>query len=482
MSIDSARLERTLNPRTIVVVGDKGPNYNWLNNQKGFTGNLYSVQVDAKEVSGIVERGFTNFARLADVPGPIDLVICVVPRQVTPRIIADAAALNVGGVAMFTAGFAETKEATGIELQQQIVEIATSAGMAIVGPNCMGVYNRQLGVRFSAEMEYGDRGNVSFISQSGSMAMALTSESQKAGLKIGRAISSGNACVVNEADYLEYLAGDPDTEYIGLYLEGVQEGQRFFRVLREATRRKPVVIFKGGSTEPGARATDSHTGAMGTPHRVWEAMVRQAGAVPVVTRDELIDTLQALVHAPAGFGHRMALIAGSGGNSVAIGDAAGRAGLDAAVLSDDSNAKLGEFFNIIGGTFANPFDVGFTIGNARSADNLPRILDILGTDPSVDGVLYDFGTGSIHHVANEEAFERILGRLDTFVQQYQKPVMFTCDPRNNAKTYEAARNGLIARGFPVFTSFDRAAHAYARATEYWTNRRGRESERWAATS
>jgi acyl-CoA synthetase (NDP forming) len=122
--------------------------------------------------------------------------------------------------------------------------------------------------------------------------------------------------------------------------------------------------------------------------------------------------------------------------------------------------------------------VGFTIGNAGSPENLTRILDILGTDPSVDGVLYDFGTGSIHHVTNDEAFEAILRRLNTFVRRYDKPMLVTCDPRNNAKTYEAARAGLLAAGFPVYPSFDRAAQAYAHATEYWTNRRDRESERW----
>ena len=92
MTIAQARIARTLNPRTVVVVGDKGPNFNWLTNQKEFAGELYSVQVDPAEIAGIEERGFRNFTSLAQVPGEVDLVICVVPREVAPRIIADAAA------------------------------------------------------------------------------------------------------------------------------------------------------------------------------------------------------------------------------------------------------------------------------------------------------------------------------------------------------------------------------------------------------
>ena len=126
MPIDQQRLHRVLNPKSVVVVGDKGPNLQWLTNQKEFPGPLYSVQVDPTEIKGIEERGFKNYTSLADVPGDIDLLICAVPRQIAPRIVADAVARGVGGIAMYTAGFAETREELGIELQQRIVGMATA--------------------------------------------------------------------------------------------------------------------------------------------------------------------------------------------------------------------------------------------------------------------------------------------------------------------------------------------------------------------
>src|SRR5690606_16877845 len=122
--------------------------YGWLKRQKEFKGPVYSVQVDPKEIEAIEALGFTNFTSLNDVPGDIDMAICAVPRPIAPRIVADAAARGVGGMAMFTSGFAETGEADAVELQRKIVEIATTSGMPIVGPNCLGIYNRQLGVKF----------------------------------------------------------------------------------------------------------------------------------------------------------------------------------------------------------------------------------------------------------------------------------------------------------------------------------------------
>ncbi len=470
MVVEQSRIARALNPRSVVVVGDKGPNYGWLTNQQEFEGALYSVQVDPAEIAGIVERGFTNFTSLAEVPGEIDLVICVVPRQVAPRIIADAAARSVGGVAMFTAGFAETKEPLGIELQERIVQIATDAGMAIIGPNCMGVYNRRLGVRFSAELAHAPGGNVAYVSQSGSVASGITVESQAVGLEVSRTISSGNAAVLNEADYLEYLAGDADTQYIGMYIEGLQDGRRFFAQLREVTRRKPVVIFKGGSNAVGAQATDSHTGSLGTPPAIWEAMVRQAGAISVATREELIDTMAALVRAPAPRGTRMVLLAGTGGSSVAIADAAGRAGLSAPGFSAESAGRLSEFFNTVGGSYGNPLDMGSTVGMRGAEGNLARILDIVGGEAGFDGAIYQMGMGGRR---DPERQERTLRAVDAFRDAWGKPVLMVCAPGTNLEAWQEVWRELVAHGYAVYASFDRAAQAYARSAWYWGERLSR---------
>ena len=476
MPVDQQRLHRVLNPKTIVVVGDKGPNYQWLTNQKEFPGELYSVQVDENEIKGIEELGFRNFKSLAEIPGEIDLLICAVPRQVVPRIVKDAVARNIGGIAMYTAGFAETQEELGIQLQDQIVQMANEVGMPIDGPNCMGIYNRRLGIRFGAEMIHAEGGNIGVMSQSGSHAGGITNEAQYVGLEVTRTISMGNAAILNEADYIEYLADDPDTKYIAIYIEGPRDGRRFFDKLREVTKVKPVVIFKGGTTENGASAARTHTTSLATPTALWEAMVRQAGAIPVVSRDELIDTLAALVRIPPPSGRRMALLAGSGGQSVAISDSAGRAGLNMPRLSAESYESLKGFFNTIGGSYFNPFDMGGTIGgnSVRGQEsNLQKILDILSADGNLDAAIYELGAGGGPN-RDPERQTRMLDTIDAWRDgSWKKPLLMVVHPGTNAETYNETRSALIKRGYPVYPSFERAAHAFNRVERYWTNRHER---------
>ena len=188
MSFDPERLERMLNPRSIVVVGDKAPAYGWLTRQKEFRGPVTSVQVDPTEAAAIEKLGYTNYQLLAEVPGDIDLVICAVPRAVAPLIISHAADRGVGGVSMFTSGFAETGEPDAMELQKRIFETATNDGMPIVGPNCLGIYNRALGLKFSDDQIMGDGGTVAVAGQSGTNTSGMVAGMQRLGVRVRRAV------------------------------------------------------------------------------------------------------------------------------------------------------------------------------------------------------------------------------------------------------------------------------------------------------
>ena len=238
-------LSRALNPRTVAVVGDKRANgYLWLRNMSSFQGKVYSVQIDPAEIPGIEEMGVLNYPSLAEVPDEIDYVVCAVPRAVAPRIIAECAAKGVGGVALFTSGFAETGEDEGVRLQSELGRIARDGRLVLIGPNCMGVYNPRLGVRQSAEQPTGQAGPAGFISQSGTHAINFSLIGAAHGVRISTSISMGNAEVLDVADYVDYLADDPDTQVIAMYVEGVKDGRRFFEALRRASKAKPVVIWK----------------------------------------------------------------------------------------------------------------------------------------------------------------------------------------------------------------------------------------------
>jgi acyl-CoA synthetase (NDP forming) len=468
MPIDQKRLDRALSPSSVAVVGDKGPSYTWLTNQENFTGELYSVQLDEKEIPGIEEKGIANFTSLKDIPGEVDLVICAVPRQVTPYVVADAIAKGAGGISMFTSGFAETREPEGIALQEKLIEMCSEAGMPLVGPNCMGVYNRKLGVKFGGGLEHGEGGDISIISQSGTHGIGMTSGAQSVGVKVRRTISFGNGIILDESDYLEYLMNDPETPAIAMYLEGTKEGRRFFNLLREATKKKPVIVWKGGRSTAGARAVNSHTGSLASSQSVWDAMLKQTGAIAVGSIEDAIDVIAGLVHTRQPTGRDVALIAMTGGQSVAITDQFERFGFNVPELSQKSYDRLAEFFMTVGGSYRNPFDAASTIRS--EAENLQKILEILADEPIIDGgVALEFRSRGYD---KPESLDEILDLLDDYRNKTNQPVILIM-PTHGVMTGDVAeaasvRDRAAERGFAVYPSFERGAQGLGRVVDHYT--------------
>ena len=466
-----SRLERVLNPRTLAVVGDKqASGYMWLKNMKPFTGTLYSVQIDPKEIPGIEALGVTNVKSLMDIPEDVDLVVCAVPRNVAPYVVADCVKKRVGGVAMFTSGFAETGEELGVKLQEAITQTARENDLLIVGPNCMGIYNPRVGVRFSNEQPAGEAGNVGFISQSGTHGINVSLLAAANGLKLSKVVSIGNSIVLDASDYLEYFTADPETEVIGLYVEGVKDGRRFFRTLKAAAARKPVVVWKGGRTAAGARATQSHTASLATGQRIWDALVAQAGAVQAQNLDETVDLLQMLRRAKPGTGTRVGLMAMTGGQSVVLTDAFESAGLEVPLMSETSYAELATFFNVIGGSYRNPFDMGGTIGGDQ--ENLDRLFRILDADPNIDAIAMEISaTFMSRRWANHpEQLEEFIQRLARHRDASTKPFLTIMHPGHAEIEVANQRPRLQAAGLPVLPSFDRAAKALRLCVDYHTFR------------
>jgi len=462
------RLARALNPRSVAVVGDKRTNgYMWLRNLQPFNGKVYSVQIDPNDIPGIEEMGIPNYASLTAIPDEVDYVICAVPRQVAPRVLADAVQKGVGGVGMFTSGFAETGEEAGIALQDEVLRIARENDVILIGPNCMGLYNPRLGVRFSADQPAGVAGNVGLISQSGTHAINVSLVAAANGIHLSKAVSIGNAIVLDVPDYLEYFAQDDETEAIALYVEGVKDGERLARVLRETAARKPVLIWKGGQTADGARATQSHTASLSSQIAIWDALIRQAGAIRVDSLEEILDTLKLLLLAKPGTGRRLALMAMTGGPSVVLTDAFSKAGFSIPELTQASYDELSTFFNVIGGSYRNPFDMGGTIGGPNSA-NLDRLFDILERDESIDAVVMDIAALFMarQFIQHPERLQEFIGRLVRHRDRSTKPFLTILNPAHMEAEVLPVRLALQEAGLPVLPTFERAASALARVTTY----------------
>jgi acyl-CoA synthetase (NDP forming) len=263
--------------------------------------------------------------------------------------------------------------------------------------------------------------------------------------------------VLDSTDYLEYFGQDESIKAIGMYIEGIKDGQRFFRVLKLITQKKPVVIWKGGYTEAGGRAIASHTASLAIPSNIWSAMVKQARAIQVDSFMELIDTLKILILANPIISDRVGIIGGSGGESVVITDRFAGSGLRIPSLTQESYDQFAEFFSVIGGSFRNPVDNGNV-----SRMFLKRTVEILERDNNIDNLVVQLsllpddwlGHGSLDNDINSLIHLR---------QKTLKPIIVIIPTigmsLNQIETAVTIRKRLQDGLIPVFNSIERGARA-----------------------
>jgi acyl-CoA synthetase (NDP forming) len=450
----------------VAVVGDKmGLGYMWLRSLARFQGKLYSVQIDPRELPGIASLGVKNYLSLLDIPDEIDYVLIATPSTVTPKIIRDCIQKKVGAASLFTAGFAESGIADGIELQRTIADIARKGKLNLIGPNCMGIYNPKIGLRHSPDQTYGEGGNAGFISQSGTHVTFFTLVAPINGIKVSKSVSYGNAAVLDSTDFLEYLGADDETRAIGIYIEGVNDGKRFRNCLKDVAARKPVLIWKGGETSEGDRATRSHTGTLAGSPLVWDALIKQCGAIKVDSLDEMVDTMQILLNARPAAGNGVGLAAMTGGQSVVITDAFSRAGFEVPQLTQRSYREFASFFNTLGASYRNPLDVSL---NFPHLDRIIKSLDILSRDENIDAVALEISVAFMKDLMWLDA--RLLDRMVEELAQHQarspKPFITVVVPAHAESEAIEIKKKLAAHSIPNFPRFSRGANALRKAIEY----------------
>ena len=228
--------------------------------------------------------------------------------------------------------------------------------------------------------------------------------------------------------------------------------------------KKPVVIWKGGQTEGGGRAIRSHTASLASDQAIWEAMIKQVGAVAVHNLDEMIDVVKATLLTKRTQGNRLGLIAMTGGQSVVLTDAFEKEGWKVPTLSEESYAQLGEFFNIIGGSYRNPLDAAGTIG--QDPKHLDTIFDILNQDENIDAVGMELSATFMARRWQDkpEEFDRLINSLKKFMAESDKPFLAALHPSHVEEAALTARLRLQEEGIPTFPSFERAANALRKAS------------------
>ncbi|HEV8533104.1 MAG TPA: acetate--CoA ligase family protein [Methylomirabilota bacterium] len=381
-SIDLAPL---LRPRSVAVLGASdrpSPGRMVIESldRIGFTGPIYPVNPKYETLFGR-----TCYPSIADLPEAVDvLALCVNHTRVLEHI-RPAARRGVRAAIIFDGGFAERGD-EGRRRQEELVAICREAGIALCGPNCMGVVSphaRSLVYIQTLADPTLLAGNVGLISQSGSLCIGLLADCRRFGFS--HVISSGNEAVLTAVDYLEYLIDDPATKVIALFLETVRQPDRFVAALdRAADQGKPVVVLKVGRSERARSAITSHTGGLAGEARVFSTVLRAHRAIEVGDVDEMAEVLACCQGARWPRGRRVAVMTASGGQAELILDLASAAGLDLPPLPPSSRAEMQHALGTLTGD-GNPLDAW---GNGDYATNFPRAISALGADPGYDVVVF----------------------------------------------------------------------------------------------
>lgn len=465
------KLDRVFYPRSVAVVGSKQvDNHSWLRTVLPFQGPKYHVNLDKNEWPSAEALGFPNYPSLLDIPGDVDFVIVSVPAPVVPRVLKDCIAKKVAGVHLYTAGFSETGTEEGFRLEKQIADMAKAAGLHIVGPNCVGIFNPEIGLGVNIGGYHGTHGELAFISQSGSQASGFTKMALALGIQASKVVSMGNGIVLDSPDYLEYLSKDDNTKVIGLYLEGVRDGPRFVRALRAICPHKPVLVWKVGETEDAARAVAAHSTSKTTNPAIWDAMIRQVGAIKSESAEDLLEAAKLLLWMPPSTGNRVGILALSGGHATEMSNIFSKAGMVVPRLTEESYKRILEHFNVVGSTYANPLE-GRTLNDIVNMNN---VLDVLSDDPNIDTIVHEL---SLSERNGKISLYRGHGidLLREFRSRVKKPYMAILPssfPRPPQELFDTAYNQLIKAGIPTIIGAHNAAHALRQFVDYHHFRAG----------
>jgi len=419
----------------------------------GFSGTVYPVNPSYSEVLGMAVYPTVN--HVAD---DIDLAIVITPSQVVPAVIEQCAQKGIKAAIIVSDGFAETGR-EGARLQQKVVHIARHAGIRLIGPNTIGIADTATGLVTTPYFTGYDRiqrGATAYASQTGIVgAQALPLED--CAYPVSKICDFGNKCDVNEIDFLEYLAADPETKVIALHLEDIKDGRRFMDVARKVVAHKPVLILKPGRNAASIKAVASHTGSMAGADQIYDSAFKQAGIVRLNTWQEFLDIPRVFASQPSPKGNRVAIITLSGAAGIMAIDAAVESGLDVAHLSSVTDDRLAKISPRLA---SNPVDAGqvapFVSDFTATLESI--ISTVLADDNVHCAMLILWAASSSDAQDTADVFRRLK-------QQVSKPMtIWIYGPKLSAK--EELSRALEALGFPTFSNLETAAKALGIAARY----------------
>jgi acyl-CoA synthetase (NDP forming) len=432
-----------------------------------YPGKLYPVNPRGEKILGL------DSWELEDINAPIDLCYITVPAPKVPNEIKKCAAKGIDSVIILTAGFKEARE-EGKKLEDNCIELSKKHNISIIGPNCFGVYCPKGDITLLPGGDFPkESGNIAMLSQSGGNSVNFVILGTSYGMRFSKVISYGNACDLDLPDFLEYLNEDNDTKYIVSYVEGVKDIGRLKKVVENL--QKPLIIWKSGLTEDGARAATSHTGFLSGQKEIWAAFFKQFNILNVNSFEELLDATNIISKLPElntkkmDYRKLIGVTGGGGGIGIEISDFANRYDLKIPKLNQMTIGELEKLLPSEGTSINNPLDIGnpfYMIADHK------KFFEIFINDPSVSILMVDI---ILDFVLEINRIYRVIKKLKN---ETNIPILIilrtlhrTSGDINLEKKYRKIKEKFQDSNIPVFPSFHRGIRALSNYIRYYEKNR-----------
>ncbi len=449
------QLNHIFHPESIAIVGaSANPDklgYMCVSNlvKAGFGGRIYPINPTLSEVLGL-----RTYRSLEAVPDQIDLAIIVVPAHQTVSAVEGSVAHNAKGAVLIAGGFKETGTEIGLDLEARLTDIANRGGMKIIGPNTIGLLNPKFKLNASFQQSFNlcKVGNVALASQSGGTCAFITHAFTSNNIGISKATGLGNRCNLDFDEIVTYFGQDEQTKVISIYVEGLEQPQRFLNTAKQVARHKPIVAYKGGRSEGMSRATVSHTGTLAGKYDFYKAAFTQAGIIIVTSITELVDTTKALALQTPANNNRIAIISFQAGPGIITADKCRDLGLRLADFSPATEKRLRQI-GYSSNAANNPVDLAYISWDFNaSQEMLKAILE----DNGVDGVI-------IVSVLFHKNI-KLIGAFINISKQYNKPMTISIDSPGNIISDQI--DAIEESGFPIYPLPERAATGMSGLARY----------------
>ncbi len=420
-----------------------------------FKGPVYPVNPGASYIHSV-----KAYPSISKIPDGVDLAVIVVPKETVLDVVRECAESGVKGLVVITAGFKETGPA-GARVEQEMVAIVRAHNMRMIGPNCMGIYNLASDIRLDATFApiVPSAGSIVVASQSGALGQTVLEHASDLNLGVSMFVSVGNKADVSGNDLLEYWKDDGSVGVILMYLESFGEPERFVRLAKEVSARKPIVVVKSGRTSSGARAATSHTGALAGLDVAYDALFRQCGIIRADTIKEMFDYAMGLANVPLPLGNRIAIVTNAGGPGIMAADACESCGLEVTELSESTKQALRTKL-VADASVTNPVDL---LAGAQPEDFQFALAKVL-LDDNVDAAIVIFVAPIITNPT------QVAVKISEAAEGFEKPVLGCF---MGVKGVAQGIQELHRQRIPAFPFPESAARTLAAMVDYgkWRNQK-----------